>query len=97
MTHISIEGRGVRAQFLKDEQNQPSIQFFDPSYARAEVVLYNHSTREMHALLHEGMYLIGQVPQDLEQVFGASDNVMLCADHFSGHKIGLRAKLSQVS
>lgn len=97
MTHISIDARAVRADFHKGENNQPTICFFDPAYARAEVVLYNHSTRDLHALLHEGMYKIGQVPQDLEQIFGDSDNVMLCADHYNGHKLGLRAKLAHVS
>lgn len=96
MTHIAIEKREVRAQFSKNEQNQPSIKFFDPSYARAEIVMYDHATNEMHAILHEGQFKIGRVPQELENIFGNSHNVLLCADHYSGHKIGLRAKITHI-
>lgn len=96
MTHIAIEQREVRAQFSKNDKNQPSIEFFDPSYARAEVVLYDHSTHEMHAILHEGQFKIGRVPQALEDLFGNSKHVLLCADHYSGHKVGLRARLSHI-
>lgn len=96
MTHIAIEKREVRAQFSKNDKNQPFIEFFDPSYARAEVVLYDHASHEMHAILHEGQFKIGRVPQDLEDLFGKSDNVMLYANHYSGHKVGLRAKLTHI-
>lgn len=97
MSHISVDTRGVQARFSKNEQNQPVIEFFDPAYARAEVVLYDPASHEVHALLHEGQYKLGSVPQDLEAIFGSSDSIMLCANHYAGHKVNLRAKLSPMS
>lgn len=96
MTHIAIETREVRAQFMKSDKNQPLIEFFDPSYARAEIILYDHKTHDLHAILHEGQFKIGRIPENLESLFDSSDSVLLCADHYSGHKVGLTAKLAHI-
>lgn len=94
MTHISYDPRGVNARFCKNDKNQVSIEFFDPSYTRAETILFEASTRHAHALLHEGVFAIGQVPQELESLFGQGGEVLLCADHYCGHKVGLKAKIA---
>lgn len=93
MTHISIEQRGVQAKFLLSEQGA-LIEFSDPSYTKAETILLNTDNGSVHAVLHEGLFLIGQAPKDWAEKSGASGCVSLCADHYNGPlSLGANLKL----
>ena len=94
MTHISYDPSGIPAHFKKNQANQLSIEFIDPTFTRAETILYDPNTQEIHALLHEGLFTIGHVPQGFQDSLGHGDEIILCADHYAGHKVTMRAALS---
>lgn len=94
MGHIWVEQQGEQACFLKNDKNQYLIEFSDPAYARAEMILFEPSTRHAHAVLHEGVHFIGEVPRNLGDDFGKSGEILLQAHHFDGHRVELRAAIS---
>ena len=93
MAHISNESRGVRAKFLKND-DKILIEFADPAYAKAENILFDPQSNDVHAVLHEGMFLIGRVPDDMASDFKVTGNVELCADHYTGEMLRLGASIS---
>lgn len=86
---------GVNASFDRGEAGAPRIRFFDPSYVRAETILFHPGTREVHAVLHESLIFIAQAPEHMAEAFGSCEEVLLSADHYSGKPVHLRAKISR--
>lgn len=93
MAHISIEEHGIDAKFLSISDNL-SIEFSDPCYAKAENVLFNPISRAVHAVLHEGVFLVGYAPEALANDFQTAKTIELRADHYAGTSVSLRANLS---
>lgn len=96
MTHISIENLGVNVSYDDNHGKALSLEFTDPSYARAEALLFDPENMALHAILHEGMYLIGHVPAEYSGYFHTSKEIELRADHYAGAPVSLRAPVSVV-
>lgn len=93
MEKILVSDMAVKAEITLDSDNRPHIRFFDPAYIRAEKVLFNKKDRSVHAVLYEGQFLIGHVPEELNGSFEQNKSITLCANHFSGKEIRLTANL----
>ena len=88
----SLSHSGLNASFEAGEL--PAIRFFDPAYVRSEKIVFDRSSKSVHAVLHENMILIGSLPDDLVDSFGSHDEVLLSAAHYEGKEVCLRAKIS---
>ena len=95
MSVDSLSHSGVGAHFESGENGScPLIRFYDPSYVRAETILFHSGTREVNAILHESLIFIAQAPEDVAEAFKVHEEVLLTADHYSGKKINLRARIA---
>lgn len=94
MTHISYETSGVQARFNTcDDVEELVIELDDASYAKAEQVLFNPDSSALHAVMHEGVFLIGQVPQECSARLCHDGYVVLGAAHFSGADLRLKSRV----
>lgn len=91
MGYVWSEQQTESAVFLKDKDNQISVEFSDPTYVRADRVLFDAATRGVHIVLHESIFAVGTVPEEMGKRFGADGGVMLYANHYAGNRVGLRA------
>ncbi|MGH1456854.1 MAG: hypothetical protein ACRBDI_08745 [Alphaproteobacteria bacterium] len=91
MAHISIEQSGVGAQYTALDTQDIVIELDDASYAKAERVMFNPDTNAIHAVMHEGVFFIGTVPQDWANKICESKKVILSAQHYSGAVLRLNA------
>jgi len=90
-----IKNNAVQASFVLNAENAAEIHFFDPSYARADNILYNSDTRAVHAVLHERLHFIGHVPAEIGLCFAEQDQVLLSANHYSGSSLRLQVPITQ--
>tara|TARA_R110001592_G_scaffold16881_20_gene71815 strand:- start:2905 stop:3306 length:402 start_codon:yes stop_codon:yes gene_type:complete len=97
MSHISLENKGIRATFATDAHQKPYIEFLDPSYARASLILLDIEQKTMHAVLHEGVFLISETPQEFFDAVLASEEIELHADLYCGDHIALRAPVKTMN
>ncbi|MCB1682342.1 MAG: hypothetical protein H6858_03585 [Rhodospirillales bacterium] len=95
MFNGSLSHSGVNASFEKNEKGCPHIRFFDPAYVRSETIVFQPETRDVHAVLHESLIYIGQVPEAYAEAFAAFEDVLLSADHYSGKPVCLKAKIAR--
>lgn len=95
MLNGSLALSGVNASFDTSESGHPQIRFFDPAYVRAETIVFESHTRAVHAILHESLIYIGQVPEAFAEAFGLHEDVILSADHYSGNPVTLKAKIAR--
>ncbi|MCB1783407.1 MAG: hypothetical protein KDI13_05375 [Alphaproteobacteria bacterium] len=87
-----VNEKAVQAAFEENgAAHEPCIHFYDPSYVRAEAILFDPSTRAVHALLHEALHYVGQVPETMSAKFAALEDVSLYADHYSGCTVRMHA------
>ena len=91
MTHISYEQNGVEARYTALDTQDIVIELEDASYAKAEQVLFNPDTKAIHAVMHEGVFFIGTVPDDCAKRLRHQKSVVLSAEHFSGAVLRLDA------
>ncbi len=91
----SLSHSGVHASFEKGAEGHPHIRFSDPAYVRAETILFQPDTRAVHAILHESLIYIGQVPEPFAEAFARHEDVILTAHHYSGNPVTLKAKISR--
>jgi len=94
MAHISVEKSGVRSEFRLNDKQKPSIEFIDPSYARANAVLLDPKSQGVHVSLHEGVFLIGNASDNFFETLMQSDDIELCANLPNGECISLPAPVS---
>lgn len=94
MAHISVEKSGVRSEFRLNDKQKPSIEFIDPSYARANAVLLDPKSKGVHVLLHEGVFLIGNASDNFFETLMQSDDIELCANLPNGERVSLQAPVS---
>ncbi len=94
MAHISVGKRKVDARFIKNKENKILIEFADPAYARAESILFDPKSQSLHAILHEGMFLIGHAPEEIIKDLMEKKSVELCADHYAGKVLRMHASVS---
>ncbi len=88
------QGHGVRAEFLKDKTGKPTIEFFDPAYIRAENVIINKESGDVHAVLYDNLYYIGQLENGWAKGLNQGDKINLSAMHYNGYKVTLNAPIS---
>lgn len=91
MSHVSLSDNGANAQFIMGDV--PSIEFSDPSYAKATSILLNPEDCTVHAVLHEGVFLIGQAPACFFEKAKCLDDIDLSADLSNGSKVHLTASV----
>ncbi len=91
MAHISIEESGVGAQFSSRDAQDIVVELEDASYAKAERVMFNPETNALHAVMHEGVFFIGTVPQDWVEKIRDQKKIVLSAHHYSGAVLRLEA------
>ena len=97
MLNGSLALSGVTASFETSESGHPQIRFFDPAYVRAETIVFETDTRAIHAVLHESLIYISQVPEVYEAAFKAHEEVVLSANHYAGHPVCLTAKIARTA
>lgn len=87
-----VQDKAVRASFEENGvEHEPCIHFYDPSYVCSEAILFDPDTRSVHAVLHEALHFLGQLPENMTDVFTRLDYIALYADHYSGTKVRMRA------
>ncbi len=94
MAHISRADRSVRARFIKNKDDKILIEFADPAYTKSESILFNPKNKSVHAVMHEGLFLLGHVPDDIVTDFTTGKSIELCADHYDGKILRLHAQIS---
>lgn len=95
MAHISFEQSGVDARFTSiDDNHDLVIELDDPSYTKAEKVLYNPDTGALHAIMHEGVFLIGNVPESCAHQLREKREITLSASHYTGAVLNLKASVA---
>lgn len=87
--------QGVEVQFL-GIADKLSLEFTDPAYAKAERVLYNRESRDVHAIMHEGIVFLGNAPEALAERFESNSVIEMIADHYAGNQIRMNAMISVV-
>jgi hypothetical protein len=83
---------GVPAQFSLDH-GLVRITFSDPAYLRADAIIFNRTDCSLHAVLNEGLHLIGRVEGELTKTFTATSEVVLAAPHYYSGAIDLKTPL----
>jgi hypothetical protein len=84
----------IQAQFLKNARGDAFIRFFDPEYVRADIIVFERSSKSLYAVLHEQEHFLGHVNDDMVDAFIASKEVHLSAPHYFSGNLHLRAPLS---
>lgn len=83
---------GVPVQFSLDH-GLVRITFSDPAYVRSDVIIFNRVDCSLHAVLNEGLHLIGKVEGELTKTFAATSEVVLAAPHYYSGAIDLKTPL----
>ncbi len=91
MSHVSLSDNGANAQFIMGDI--PSIEFSDPSYAKATSILLNPEDCTVHAVLHEGVFLIGRAPACFFEKTKGLEDIVLGGDLSNGSKVHLTASV----
>ncbi len=84
---------GIPAHCSQNSQGQVCITFSDPAYVRSEMIIFNPGDSSLHAVLNEGLHLIGKVDGDLRKSFAAKSEVILSAPHYFSGSIKLKTPL----
>lgn len=91
MAHISYEHSGVDACYTALDSKDIVIELEDAAYAKAEQVLFHPDTNSVYAVMHEGVFLIGNVPSECAEHMLHQKEIILSAHHFSGAVLRLKA------
>lgn len=83
---------GVPAQYSLDH-GLVFITFSDPAYVRSDAIIYSRGDSSLHAVLNEGLHLIGKVEGELCKTFASTSEVLLTAPHYYSGAINLRTPL----
>jgi hypothetical protein len=84
---------GIPAHYSLNTQGQICITFSDPAYVRSDAIIFNRNDNSLHAVLNEGLHLIGNVEGDLRKSFAAKSEVVLSAPHYFSGSIKLKTPL----
>lgn len=84
---------GVPAHYSLNQQGQICITFSDPAYVRSDMIIFDRRDSSLHAVLNEGLHLIGHVEGDLTKSFAAKSEVWLTAPHYFTGTINLKTPL----
>lgn len=83
----------IRADFLKNSRGDAFIRFFDPAYVRADLVVMDRESKTLYAVMHEQEHCIGQLDDEMAELFANNEDIHLTADHYHSGAVNLKAPL----
>lgn len=83
----------VNSSFLCNDKGSVGILFDDANFVRAETILFNTNTGDVHALLNETQMLVGNLNGKLLQAFANQNKVTLTSRRCDGSMLDLVARL----
>lgn len=91
---VTVQDNAITADFRQNGDGEAVISFNDPSYIRAEIILYDADNGSVHAVFHESTHFIGRLPEALGDSFLGTEEIILVAPHHDGDIISFIAPLS---
>lgn len=70
--------------------------FADPSYVRAETIVYDPAERSLHAVMYDGMFFVSIVPERFRDELADARAVKLTSYLSCGSQVDMMARLSFV-
>lgn len=83
----------VNSSFLCNDKGVVGILFDDLNFVRADTIIFEQSTGNVHALLDNAQMLIGHIKGKLTQAFANQNKVTLTSMRSDGSMLDLEAKL----
>lgn len=84
----------IQAEFLKNARGDAFIRFFDPAYVRADIIVLERQSKTLYAVLHEQAHYIGNLDDDMIEVFAKNDEILLTGMLAGQKALNLKAPLS---
>ena len=81
----------VHSSFTLQDNGVIRITLDDPTFVRAETVLVDATSGEVHALLQQKLHSLGPAPANVVRAFCESSDVMLSATRIDGSCLALRS------
>lgn len=81
----------IHSSFQIRDNGGIHITLDDPTFVRAETVLVNISSGEVHALLQQKLHSLGAAPANIVKAFSENSDVMLTATRIDGSCLALRS------
>ena len=81
----------IHSSFTLQDNGVIRITLDDPTFVRAETVLVNRASGEVHALLQQKLHSLGAAPESVMQAFFENSDVMLSATRIDGSCLALRS------
>jgi hypothetical protein len=83
----------VNSSFLCNDKGLVGILFDDPNFVRAETILFERETGNVHALIDSRQMLVGHLSGQLVQAFSNQNKVTLTSRRVDGSMLDLEARL----
>ena len=87
----------VNSDFLCNDKGVVGISFDDPNFVRAETIMFDSATGEVHALLNNAQMLVGRIHNTMIKAFSNQNKVMLSSMRIDGSILGMEANLVVVN
>lgn len=81
----------IHSSFTLQDNGVIRITLDDPTFVRAETVLVDATSGEVHALLQQKLHSLGPAPANVVRAFCESSDVMLSATRIDGSCLALRS------
>lgn len=83
----------ISSDFSVRDAGMVAISFDDPTFVRAESVLFDSSSGIVEVLLQGKLHPVGQVPEKLMLLFAENRDVILSAIRIDGSHLELTSRL----
>ncbi len=90
----SYMAQEILGQFSRDSAGKLQIQFMDPAFVRADLIIFDRRDLSLHAVLHEASHFVGYVDKDIASGLSDKDEVILAAPHYFTGSVNLRSRVS---
>ncbi len=88
----------VKDTILQDFSRNPGgmlcIHFSDPSYVRADLIIFDRKDSSLHAVLDGASHFIGHATPDLARNLHDEEEVILAAPHFYSGTVRFHSRVS---
>ena len=84
----------IQAEFLRNARGDAFIRFFDPAFVRADVIILDRESKSLYAVLHEQEHYIGNLDEELIEIFAKNEDIHLTALLADKKALNLKTKLS---
>ncbi|MBL8641668.1 MAG: hypothetical protein JNL76_06065 [Alphaproteobacteria bacterium] len=81
----------IHSSFTLQDNGAIRITLDDPTFVRAETVLVDMESGEVHALLQQKLHSLGAAPANIMRAFSENSDVMLSATRIDGSSLVLRS------